>query len=92
MKHNYAMQSAKSPLTKRLLLLFAMVFLWAYSSYGQARLYTATQGTAAYVSITGTASTAAGDDGTQELPMPIPFVYGGSPVTNITISTNGLFG
>jgi len=74
---------------------FSLMLLWSTTSFGQAGAYSFAESTSTWTEITGTASTAAGDDGTQVLPLPIPFSYNGVPVTDVTIGTNGflrLFG
>lgn len=90
MNNNYSQSSLKGLLPgRRWLLLLSLVFLTA-NVFGQARNYQFAQSSAAYTEITGgTASTATGDDGTQAIPMPFPFTYAGTAVTDITIGTNG---
>ena len=90
MNNNYSQSSRPGLVSgRRWLLLLSLVFLTA-NVFGQARNYQFGQSTAAYTEIAGgTTSTATGDDGTQVLPLPFPFTYAGTAVTDITIGTNG---
>jgi hypothetical protein len=54
--------------------------------------YTFSYSSGTYTAISGTISTATGDDGTQLYTLPFTFVYDGVNYTQITISTNGAIG
>lgn len=57
----------------------------------QVSQYTMAESTEAYAQITGTTSTATGDDGTQQsLPIGFSFNYGGVAYTTFSITTNGM--
>lgn len=51
--------------------------------------YTFTYSSGTYTEITGTVSTATGDDGAQNLTLPFTFVYDGVSYTTARVSTNG---
>jgi GEVED domain/Secretion system C-terminal sorting domain len=68
-------------------LLLSALFLRGYS---QVSAYTFTEATEVYTAVTGTTSTATGDDGTEDLiPIGFNFIFGGTSYTTFSISTNG---
>ncbi|UGS20197.1 T9SS-dependent choice-of-anchor J family protein [Flavobacterium cyclinae] len=71
------------------LLLFALFTCWQINA--QVSSYSFTESTETYAQITGTTSTATGDDGTQtNIPIGFTFNFGGVNYTAFGISTNGI--
>ena len=70
--------------------LLAITGMWTANVYGQASSYTFAQSTTTYTTITGTTSTATGDDGTQNtLPIGFAFDFAGVAYTTFGVTTNG---
>jgi len=72
---------------------FILSFLFAFSTIGYSQVsgYGFTETTETYAQITGTTSTATGDDGTQtNIPIGFNFNFGGVDYTAFGISTNGI--
>jgi hypothetical protein len=77
-------------LRPKLFLLLATLLCGISSSFGQSSNYGFAQSTGTYTPITGTTSTATGDDGTQnQLPIGFTFNFAGSPYTTFSVTTNG---
>jgi hypothetical protein len=74
---------------KKLLLFLVALFLWAGSSWAQVNTYTFASSAGSYTAITGTVSTATGDDGAQNINLPFSFTYNGIAYSTGRISTNG---
>ncbi|MCX6303729.1 MAG: choice-of-anchor J domain-containing protein [Bacteroidetes bacterium] len=75
---------------RKLFTLLIALMLWAGSSWAQVSAYSFAQSSGTYTAITGTASTASGDDGTQSsLPIGFTFTYNGVSHTTFSITTNG---
>ncbi len=71
------------------LILFALFTCWQINA--QVSSYSFAESTETYAQITGTTSTATGDDGTQtNIPIGFTFNYGGVNYTAFGISTNGI--
>ena len=71
------------------LILFALLTCWQINA--QVSSYAFAESTEAYAQITGTTSTATGDDGTQtNIPIGFNFNYGGVNYTAFGVSTNGI--
>jgi hypothetical protein len=76
---------------KKYLLLLLLLSLLHNSLLSQVSLSSFTETTETYAQITGTASTAAGDDGVQtNVPIGFTFNFGGLDYTAVGISTNGV--
>lgn len=72
-----------------LLLLFIVVV--SQSLTAQVSTYSFAESTETYAQITGTTSTAIGDDGVQNgIPIGFSFLYGGTAYTTFSITTNGM--
>jgi hypothetical protein len=70
-------------------ILFALFTCWQINA--QVSSYAFAESTEAYAQITGTTSTATGDDGTQtNIPIGFTFNYGGTNYSAFGISTNGI--
>lgn len=66
------------------------ILLSAQQAFSQASSYAFVESTTTWTEITGgTPSTALADDGTEVVSLPMPFVYNGGAVPQVTISTNG---
>ncbi len=75
---------------KKITLLLAFMLAIVTGSYGQAGSYSFAESTEVYTPVVGTASTAAGDDGIQNLvPIGFTFNFDGVAYTDFGISTNG---
>ena len=75
---------------KKITLLFAFMLAIVTGSYGQASSYSFAESTEVYSPVVGTASTATGDDGIQNLvPIGFSFNFDGVAYTDFGISTNG---
>ena len=71
------------------LILFALFTCWQINA--QVSSYAFAESTETYAQITGTTSTATGDDGTQtNIPIGFTFNYGGVNYTAFGVSTNGI--
>lgn len=71
------------------LLLFGLFTCWQINA--QVSLYSFSETTETYAQITGTTSTATGDDGEQNaIPIGFNFIFGGTTHTTFSISTNGI--
>ncbi len=69
--------------------LFALFSCWQISA--QVSAYSFSESTEVYAQITGTTSTAVGDDGLQNaIPIGFNFVFGGASYSTFSISTNGI--
>jgi hypothetical protein len=76
----------------RRILLFAILLYCCFLNLkAQVANYTFSQSTGSYAQITGTTSTATGDDGTQtNIPIGFSFDFGGTSYTTFSITTNGM--
>jgi hypothetical protein len=75
---------------KKITLFLVFVFATITGSYGQAGGYSFSELTETYTAVTGTASTATGDDGIQDgIAIGFTFKYDGVDYTNFSITTNG---
>lgn len=78
---------------KKFLLFTSLLLLSAFTAstmYAQVSAYTFTESTETYAQITGTTSTAVGDDGSQNtIPIGFTFNFGGVDYTTFSINTNG---
>jgi subtilisin-like proprotein convertase family protein len=77
---------------RKLYALLFSLFAFITSNYAQQSVnnYTFAETSSAYTAISGgTVSTATGDDGTQNLAIGFPFVFGGTAYPNVVITTNG---
>ena len=75
---------------KKITLLFTFLIAFGYSTYAQVSAYSFTESTEAYAQITGTTSTATGDDGSQNtVAIGFTFNYDGTDYTDFSINTNG---
>ena len=85
MKKNYTINMRLSLFLSFFILLFGKVIT------AQVSAYSFLQTTEVYVPVTGTVSTATGDDGTQTaIPIGFTFTFGGAPYTTFSITTNGM--
>mgnify|MGYP000928575637 CR=1 FL=1 len=76
---------------KKITLFFTFLMAFGYSAYAQVSAYSFAESTETYAQITGTTSTATGDDGTQtNIPIGFAFNFGGVNYTAFGISTNGI--
>src|SRR5690242_2168381 len=72
------------------LLSFVVFSLFTSTLKAQVSTYAFTPSSGTYSALTGTTtSTATGDDGTQNVAIGFPFVFGGVSYPNVVISTNG---
>jgi hypothetical protein len=75
---------------KKITLLFTFLIAFGYSGYAQVSAYSFTESTEAYAQITGTTSTAVGDDGSQNtITIGFTFNFDGTNYTTFSINTNG---
>ncbi|MFT6638129.1 MAG: hypothetical protein ACJAYP_000698 [Flavobacterium sp.] len=75
---------------KKITLLFTFLIALGYSSYAQVSAYSFSESTEAYAQITGTTSTATGDDGSQNtIAIGFTFNFDGTNYTTFSINTNG---
>ena len=75
---------------KKITLLFVFMLTIVTGSYGQAGSYSFSESTEVYTPVVGTNSTAAGDDGIQNLvPIGFTFTFDNVAYTDFGISTNG---
>ena len=75
---------------KKITLLLAFMLCIVTESYSQVSGYAFSESTESYTAVVGTASTAVGDDGIQNLvPIGFTFKYDGIDYTDFGISTNG---
>lgn len=75
---------------KKITFLLAFLLFLTESRAQAVSGYTFSQSAEAYVAVTGTSATAAGDDGNQNnIPIGFSFNYGGSIYSTFSISTNG---
>ncbi len=73
------------------LFLSCFILLFGKVITAQVSAYSFVQTTEVYVPVTGTVSTAIGDDGTQTaIPIGFTFTFGGAPYTTFSITTNGM--
>jgi hypothetical protein len=71
--------------------LSCLVLLFGKGTSAQVSAYSFTETTEVYAPVTGTVSTATGDDGTQvALPIGFTFNFGGTLYTTFSITTNGM--
>jgi len=90
MKNNYFSLAATAlrRTSLRLLCMMALV-MWGTQAFSQAGSYSFAESTTTWTEVTGTASTATGDDGTEVVNLPFAFSFNGTPTPQVTISTNG---
>jgi Secretion system C-terminal sorting domain/Fibronectin type III domain len=75
---------------KKITLLFTFLIAFGYSTYAQVSAYSFSESTEAYAQITGTTSTATGDDGSQNtIAIGFTFNFDGTNYTTFSINTNG---
>jgi hypothetical protein len=75
---------------KKITFLFTLLIAFGYSTYAQVSAYSFSETTEAYAQITGTTSTATGDDGSQNtVAIGFTFNYEGTDYTDFSINTNG---
>ncbi len=74
---------------KGLITLLAFLVLISGELFSQAADYVFSSSNGTYSEITGTVSTATGDDGTQTLHIPFSFNYCGTDYTQAIVCTNG---
>lgn len=68
----------------------SLLLLWQNKSFAQVSTYSFSHTTGTYTAISGTTSTAAGDDGTQGgIPIGFNFIYDGTVYTHFAVTTNG---
>jgi len=97
-KNQEGFYSKKEGLAKKcwryqlLSILLPLCFLFVgNAAMAQASSYSFTESTETYVAVTGTVSTATGDDGTQNaVPIGFTFNFGGINYTDFAITTNGM--
>ena len=75
---------------KKITLLFTFLVAFGYSTYAQVSAYSFSESTEAYAQITGTTSTATGDDGSQDaIAIGFTFNFDGTNYTTFSVNTNG---
>jgi len=74
---------------KGLITLFAFLLFISGELYSQAADYVFSSSTGTYSEITGTPSSAAGDNGVETLTLPFPFKYCGTTYTQAIVCVNG---
>jgi hypothetical protein len=75
---------------KKITFLFTFLIAFGYSAYAQVSAYSFSETTEAYAQITGTTSTATGDDGSQNtIAIGFTFNFDGTNYTDFSVNTNG---